>query len=196
MVLGNLTTAAGRDNPPHGDHRGIQGTRDVIRLVHLSDIHFTASKEGLARRNRSLRHDLLNDLKKVKSTLGSAQAVLVTGDIAFTGHPDEYAVARSWLDEVCDACGVPKSAVLCVPGNHDVNRELWVRPIVTLGSASADAHRARWTPPWRSISVSRVCQSSYRSITTTTSQRATAVSCPIHKLHIGKPTFLSIPIEH
>ena len=122
LVLGNLTTAAGRDNPPHGDHRGIQGTRDVIRLVHLSDIHFTASKEGLARRNRSLRHDLLNDLKKVKSTLGSAQAVLVTGDIAFTGHPDEYAVARSWLDEVCDACGVPKSAVLCVPGNHDVNR--------------------------------------------------------------------------
>src|ERR1700726_3345512 len=91
-------------------------------LLHLSDIHFTASEGGLARRNQSLRIDLLNDLKEMTEKLGPSAAVLVTGDIAFSGLPSEYAAARQWFDEVTKVGGASSTSVLCVPGNHDVHR--------------------------------------------------------------------------
>lgn len=95
----------------------------MLVFVHLSDIHFTASDSGLARRNESLRVDVRNDIVAMAQDLGPASAVLVTGDIAFSGLPAEYSLARVWLDEVAAAAGAPPSAVLCVPGNHDVHRE-------------------------------------------------------------------------
>jgi 3',5'-cyclic AMP phosphodiesterase CpdA len=76
----------------------------------------------LARRNQSLRIDLLNDLKEMTEKLGPSEAVLVTGDIAFSGLPAEYAAARQWLNEVTKTVGASPTSVLCVPGNHDVHR--------------------------------------------------------------------------
>jgi calcineurin-like phosphoesterase family protein/GTPase-associated adaptor domain-containing protein len=99
------------------------GERVAITFVHLSDIHFTANDSGLARRNESLRIDLLNDIEATAPHLGPASGILVTGDIAFSGLPAEYDLARSWLDLVTAAAGAPPTAVQCVPGNHDVHRE-------------------------------------------------------------------------
>lgn len=99
-----------------------EGTQSLKPIVHLSDIHFTASGGGLARRNKSLRVDVLNDLKVMTDQLGSAEAVFVTGDIAFSGLPAEYALAREWLDKVTTVVGAARTSVLCVPGNHDVHR--------------------------------------------------------------------------
>jgi predicted MPP superfamily phosphohydrolase len=110
-------------------------------IVHLSDIHFTASGGGLARRNESLRVDVLNDLKEMAGQRGPAAAVVVTGDIAFSGLPAEYAMARDWLDKVAGVVGVARTSVLCVPGNHDVNRA----SIGPTGEAIRDLLRARPT---------------------------------------------------
>lgn len=92
-----------------------------IVLVHLSDIHFHAAERGAEARNASLRIDVVNDLRGERERRGNATAVVVTGDIAYSADPAEYAVARGWLDEVAAAVGVDRAHVLTVPGNHDVH---------------------------------------------------------------------------
>lgn len=49
--------------------------------------------------------------------------ILATGDLAFSGNPDEYKLVASFFDELADATGVPKARIFCIPGNHDVDRE-------------------------------------------------------------------------
>jgi hypothetical protein len=93
-------------------------------FLHLSDIHFTAAESGLARRNEALRADVLNDARAQSARRGVADAILVTGDVAFSGLPDQYERAQRWLDEVAAAVRAPRTAVLVIPGNHDVTRSL------------------------------------------------------------------------
>lgn len=54
----------------------------------------------------------------------AVDAILVGGDIAFKGHPDEYEVAKEWLLRVAARCGCKPSGILTVPGNHDVDRSI------------------------------------------------------------------------
>jgi len=49
--------------------------------------------------------------------------ILATGDLAFSGNPDEYKLVASFFDELADATDVPKERIFCIPGNHDVDRE-------------------------------------------------------------------------
>lgn len=50
--------------------------------------------------------------------------VLISGDVADRGAPDEYEVARELLIEpLISRLGVPRDRLLTVPGNHDVDRE-------------------------------------------------------------------------
>jgi hypothetical protein len=71
-------------------------------------------------RNREVREELLRDLADMKKRLGAAVAVVVTGDIAFSGSADEYGIARAWLDDISERFGTDNCLVLTVPGNHDV----------------------------------------------------------------------------
>ena len=69
-----------------------------------------------------VRTALLSDIRNMVKTLGLVDAVLVTGDIAYKGHPDEYKVAAKWLLDVTRLAKCKENAVYTVPGNHDVNR--------------------------------------------------------------------------
>ena len=75
---------------------------------------------------------------------GSVGALLVGGDIAFKGDPQEYATAIEWLREFADACGCPMERVFVIPGNHDVDRSVITRsPAVRNAQAAimrADPH--------------------------------------------------------
>ena len=92
-------------------------------LVHLSDIHFTSTDGAAAKRNHEVRRELIVDLDRMKQepALGNATAVVVTGDIAFSGAESEYRLAKEWLDEVAALVGTENCQVLTVPGNHDVH---------------------------------------------------------------------------
>lgn len=90
-------------------------------LVHLSDIHFTGNDDALAKRNRGVRVELMRDLEIMQQKLGRATAVVVTGDIAFSGEKSQFVTAKAWLDEVARLVGTENCQVLTVPGNHDVN---------------------------------------------------------------------------
>ena len=104
-----------------------------LRLLHISDIHF--SVDGWDE-DADQRNELLRDLASLVEGEGPIDGVLVGGDIAFSAKPAEYEVAREWIDQVLAVCGgLDRSRVWTVPGNHDVDREL-VR-------TSADALRFR-----------------------------------------------------
>lgn len=47
----------------------------------------------------------------------------MTGDIAFSAIPDEYAAADAWLGSLLEGLGLGPERLLVVPGNHDVNRK-------------------------------------------------------------------------
>lgn len=98
-----------------------------MRLLHLSDIHFRTPECMNPSHDpgvpfRSLLEIDLVDLCTKDGT--AVDAILVGGDIAFKGHPDEYKVAKDWLLRVAERCGCKPEGILIVPGNHDVDRSI------------------------------------------------------------------------
>ena len=53
----------------------------------------------------------------------AADFILVTGDLAFSGKADEYALVTEFFDALRAASGVPRERVFCIPGNHDIDRD-------------------------------------------------------------------------
>jgi 3',5'-cyclic AMP phosphodiesterase CpdA len=94
-------------------------------LLHVSDIHFhhpicnTNMDPDLPYRTALVR-DARDRIKK----LGPVGAILVSGDIAYTGSAEEYEAAYKWLKELAHACGCPLERVYVIPGNHDVDRRI------------------------------------------------------------------------
>lgn len=104
-----------------------------LLILHLSDIHFRKSEIGTAQDpNFHLRNELVRDAETQCQRLGSPDAVIVSGDIAFAGDPEEFTYATDWLAELCDACGCTMESVFVVPGNHDVVRQSAGRNLVQL----------------------------------------------------------------
>src|SRR5215213_10085128 len=73
----------------------------MMRIVHLSDLHFGHHDEVVA---AGLAADLTGQLPDL---------VVVSGDFTQDGTRDEFALARAFLDTVA-------APVFAVPGNHDV----------------------------------------------------------------------------
>lgn len=55
--------------------------------------------------------------------MGPIDAIMVGGDIAFQGDPQEYEVARIWLFDLAAICKCDNASIWVVPGNHDVDRK-------------------------------------------------------------------------
>lgn len=92
-------------------------------ILHLSDIHFRKIEIDTTQDpNFHLRNELIRDVKQQCAVLGKPDAIVVSGDVAFAGHPDEFSYATDWLSTLCDACGGSLETVFVVPGNHDVVR--------------------------------------------------------------------------
>jgi len=101
----------------------ISGTR---LLLHLSDIHFREPYclKPETDQDRPVRQALIYDIRNMIEKLGPVDAILVSGDIAFKGHSQEYEVATQWLFEVAGAAGCKQNSIYTVPGNHDVVRNI------------------------------------------------------------------------
>jgi len=93
---------------------------DRLTWVHLSDFHFTASGDPFS---QTVACDaLLTDLETVAKDKGPISFVAVTGDIAFSGQPAEYARASLFLGKLSEQLSVQPSRCFFVPGNDDVDR--------------------------------------------------------------------------
>ncbi len=96
----------------------------MVTLLHLSDIHFRSHSGDAPDIDRDLRNELELDAKRMQLALGSPTAVLVGGDIAFSGSATEFEIAKGWLHNLCSMLGVTFANVWCVPGNHDVDQKV------------------------------------------------------------------------
>ena len=101
-------------------------------ILHISDIHFRKREAGSAMDpNHHLRTKLLQDAKQQCTKLDAApDAILVSGDIAFSGHPEEYTFAQTWFEELCREVDCEVSKIFVIPGNHDVQRDVAKKPMV------------------------------------------------------------------
>lgn len=77
--------------------------------------------------DNDLRAQLQVDLRLLKEHIqGPIAAVLITGDITFSGKDDEYTIAYNWIEDICKVteCELTKD-VWTIPGNHDFDRDLY-----------------------------------------------------------------------
>jgi DNA repair exonuclease SbcCD nuclease subunit len=93
-------------------------------LIHLSDIHFRAGEVGTPYDpNQMLRAKLVDDARtactKFDDKIG---AILISGDISYSGKREEFEFANIWLEQLAEACGTSLTSVFTCPGNHDVDR--------------------------------------------------------------------------
>ncbi len=96
-----------------------------MQIIHLSDIHFRRRDVTTALDpNFHLRNEILRDVAEFREGRGPADLLVISGDTAFAGHPDEFEYATEWLKQVCQACGADFRNVFVVPGNHDVVRDI------------------------------------------------------------------------
>jgi len=96
-----------------------------LRILHLSDIHFRKSEVETAQDpNYHLRSELLRDVGTQRKRLGAPDIILISGDVAFAGDPDEYSFATSWIKELCLHADAEMNSVFVIPGNHDVAQKI------------------------------------------------------------------------
>ncbi len=93
-----------------------------VVLVHVSDLHFADGKPALEERYSHIRLRLNTDLLTLLDELETkADALLVTGDIAYAGKRAEYERAYEWFNQIANPIMDGPTRILCVPGNHDVD---------------------------------------------------------------------------
>ena len=94
-------------------------------FIHISDIHFGQERDQRVHIHNDVKEQLIADARRVvRGELRSkAAAILVTGDIAFSGITEQYIVAGEWLDRLAGEVGCERTRVQMVPGNHDLDRD-------------------------------------------------------------------------
>lgn len=91
-----------------------------ICIIHLSDIHFGDNDDALI-----TRADKISAATQEEIVFADACFVVVTGDIAWSGTTEQYAIAQTFLNRLTD--NIKKLApsllaeIVIVPGNHDCN---------------------------------------------------------------------------
>ncbi|HSR34629.1 MAG TPA: metallophosphoesterase, partial [Anaerolineae bacterium] len=90
----------------------------AITWLHISDLQFHDSR---ASDTDVVLQALLRDIEtRIKWYSLRPDFIAVTGDIAFSGKPAEYDLARHFFDDLLDAASLDKSRLFLIPGNHDV----------------------------------------------------------------------------
>lgn len=97
--------------------------KNVLSFIHISDIHFVKSSGDPYDIDDELRQAMLYDLENcAKPLLNKTNGILVCGDLAFSGKPEEYNKANEFLENVLQIFGMKQNDIYCVAGNHDVDQ--------------------------------------------------------------------------
>ena len=106
-------------------------------ILHISDLHFGVPTPPAQTVARQLALGSLGErLAKIEAEWRPT-AVLVGGDLAWSGSRDEFDLCGEWLDSLLRRLEVPKSALAACAGNHDISRQV-IRMPRPATSAAAD----------------------------------------------------------
>ena len=94
----------------------------MLRILLLSDIHFLYCEEHQDR-YRLLKQALLNEMDSYAQG-NEIDALIICGDIAFSGQETQYNIAEKYFEEILKkfSSNAKKPLVFVVPGNHDIDR--------------------------------------------------------------------------
>jgi calcineurin-like phosphoesterase family protein len=97
----------------------------LFTWLHLSDIHI-GHKDISHSWDQALVLDALRrDIaEQISRGIPAPDAILVTGDISFSGTAEQYKTARTWLLDLAKLLKLDETHLFLVPGNHDVNRSV------------------------------------------------------------------------
>ena len=116
----------------------------TFRWLHLTDFHQKCTSHYLW---PNVRERVYEDLKKVYDRTGAWDLVLFTGDLTFSGYPEEFTLVDHMLNDLWEqfnALGF-KPQLLTVPGNHDLIRPIKKTPAVRmLTDYFADIQQEFW----------------------------------------------------
>ena len=108
----------------------------MLTWLHISDLHFRTSTTYNA---NVVLQALLSDIReRIQKDNLHPDFIVVTGDIAFSGQPAEYALARTFFEELLDKTDLTRERLFVVPGNHDANRNLVTSGAKAIGVALTD----------------------------------------------------------
>lgn len=136
----------------------------MLTFVHLSDIHFR-NRDHLTEfdLDQGIRRALLDDIASKPAHGADYDGILITGDIAFSGDPKEYAIASQFLNEVYERTGDLATKTMMVPGNHDVNRR-FVEPDLPLWAAHEKIRASTDITVWNDHIYKQLVRDPSRSI--------------------------------
>jgi DNA repair exonuclease SbcCD nuclease subunit len=114
-----------------------------IVLLHLSDIHIKTANDPILSRGKKIAACVFSSLPSASWVF-----IVVSGDIAYSGESEQYAIASKFLREI-QACiqEETKASVsfVVVPGNHDCDfsqnsgaRKMLVKSIETSDAPDID----------------------------------------------------------
>src|SRR4030088_1314290 len=93
--------------------------RVSITWLHISDFHV---KSGDPYDRDVVLGALVKSAAEYRRSGRSPDLIFATGDIAYSGKPQEYELAGKFFDDLLSAVGLPKNRLFVIPGNHDVDR--------------------------------------------------------------------------
>jgi len=95
--------------------------RAEIRWLHVSDFHLRVDLEWS---QDVVLRALLEDIAARYSGVQAPDLIFITGDIAFSGRPEEYGLAEIFIRQLQEITAVSPERLFIIPGNHDVDRSI------------------------------------------------------------------------
>jgi predicted MPP superfamily phosphohydrolase len=88
----------------------------LISDLHLKSTHTTWSQNVVLR-------DMVRDIEQRRGDLTNIRFVIVSGDLAHGGKPEQYVLVERFLDDLIKVLGLDRTDIFMVPGNHDIDRD-------------------------------------------------------------------------
>jgi Calcineurin-like phosphoesterase len=95
-----------------------------LRILHLSDLHIGKEQtENAWRVERVMGDAWTQNLREIGQS-GKIDLICFTGDLAQSGKSTQYQQISRTIESLCESLEVPLDRFFCVPGNHDVDRDI------------------------------------------------------------------------
>lgn len=89
-----------------------------LKILHLSDLHCKAAGSAQS----MVLYSLSEKIGELCRNGNKPNLLIITGDIAYSGKPEEYEQAKVFINDVIRHCSIETDRVFIIPGNHDVDR--------------------------------------------------------------------------
>lgn len=98
-------------------YKVLEETMDILRWIHLSDIHFSGKEEYAIKRMRDTILEKIEEVCKGKHI----DMVFITGDLAFQGGAYDSNL-KIFIEKLMEILTISSDELFMIPGNHDLCR--------------------------------------------------------------------------